>query len=287
MRPKLTLLAGIALASICICAILGCSINKEKQVVTDSSRPEWSYDKPFYLRPAAGPEALTQFDEGDIPEILVAKRLLTTPRPLVSDPRMWPRTAIWVTPDEGMTWEKVGYFGLQQNNYYLPVDEDGTYGIRFIGPGVPPANSKPPKPHMRYIVDTRPPRIAVFISPNKTVYHPGDIIEVEWEASDINLLEDSTIVSTCSDGQAPKFEWKPLEGPFDTSDTACFEISEDSVNKTVLVRITTRDRAGNVGLGYSCPIYVVPAPPMAQPEAEPEAATPPAPSKVDATSEDK
>jgi len=267
--------ASVIVSGVLVCLILtGCPSRKEK-VFQDSSAPEWSYDQPFYMRPANGQQGLTRFD-GPASEVYVSKRQLAIPRPRVNDPRKAPRTAIWVTTDAASTWQKVGYFGLQQGYFYLPVDTDGDYGIRFIGPGIPPSRCRPPKPHIVFHVDTTPPEITVFVQPSAEHYLPGEMLGVEWEASDINLKPQSVRVGVCLNSELAEFDWSPLGLTHPRIGLEQLVIPTEAVDKVMRIRVTAEDRAGNLGFGYSCPIPVViePPEPRAVPATRPGATRP-------------
>jgi hypothetical protein len=257
---KRTLMLCSPFLSVIILVIAGCCTNPEKgdecPKFSDKSTPEWSYDQPFYVKPADGVKPMKTFD-GEIVEYYTTKRLLQIPRPAVGNSRKAPRIAIWVTKDGGMCWKKIGYFGLQQHYFPYEVRTDGTYGIRFIGPGIPPAECKPPKPHFNFYVDTTPPDITLFVSPDQDCYFPGQTIHVEWQAHDVNLTPDSVQVSICIDSKAQSLCWTPLNVSYPTSGGMDIAIPDDAIDKTIMVRVTARDRADNLGQAYSCPVNVV------------------------------
>jgi hypothetical protein len=228
---------------------------KETPALTDKATPEWSYDQPFYIRPADGVDPIKEFNS-KVPEYYTSKRLLQIPRPDVSDTRKAPRTAIWVTKDNGMSWKRIGYFGLQQVYYPYEVMTDGTYGIRFIGPGIPPADCKPPKPHMIFYVDTVPPEVTVFISPDQECYYPGQMVHIEWKIADQNLSDEPIQVSVCMDSKAKDLCWAPLNQSYYAEGQADMVVPDDAIDKTLLIRVDVYDRAKNLGQGYSCPINV-------------------------------
>jgi hypothetical protein len=257
-------------ASVIMLIITGCCNNPENKdeypKFTDKSTPEWSYDQPFYVRPADGVKPIKTFDD-QIVEYYTTKRLLQIPRPAVGNPRKAPRIAIWETKDGGMCWKKIGYFGLQQQYFPYEVRTDGTFGIRFIGPGIPPSECKPPKPHMNFFVDTVPPEITLFVSPDQDCYYPGQSIHVEWQAHDVNLAPDSVQVCICIDSKSQNLCWTPLNVCYPTFGDVDITIPDDAIDKTIMVRVTARDKAGNIGQAYSCPVNVVYETVTVEPEA--------------------
>ncbi len=285
---NLSIACVVALA-IGLIPLAGCCQESEKKPreckpvktkAKEDATPEWSYDAPFYVRPADGMPPITSFDRDPV-EVYTRKRILQVPRPCIGDSRKAPRIALWMSKDRGIHWERIGYFGIQQSYFHYRLDKDGHYGIRFIGPGIPPAQCKPPKPHMLYIVDTKSPAITVYVRPDEEVYTVGQIVTVEWSASDPHLKPDSVKINLCVDCGCTTDElpWKclgenlPVEGSMD------IQIPADAVGKKLTIRVSALDKAGNLGHGFSCPLPVVePEPePTTQPSTQP--ATQPASKK--------
>ncbi len=255
---------GFILISVLISGLLlGCPDEKRKKF-KDTANPEWAYDMPFYYKPVDGPKPLKDFVE-PAPDIYVNKKLIQIPRPLIGDDRKGPRIAIWMTDDNGVHWEKIGYFGLQQHYFPYRVDEDGIYGIRFIGPGIPPAECKPPKPHMNYYVDTTPPEISVFISPDQEFYTPGQMITIDWSAIDENIKPESAKISVCLDSESANLRWDALGKVHYCIGSTQLVIPDEAIDKTLTIRVTAEDKAGNLGYGYSCQIPVMYEPAATQP----------------------
>ncbi len=248
---KLFVLCSIAISFYSLSS--GCDKRKE---FVDTANPEWAYDKPFYYKPTDGPMPLDNFAQ-PAPDIYINKKIIQIPRPKIGDDRKAPRVAIWVTDDNGIHWEKIGYFGLQQHYFSYPVEKDGTYGIRFIGPGIPPAKCKPPKPHMNFHVDTTPPEISVFISPDKEFYTPGDMITIDWTAIDENIIPLSAKISVCLDSESAHLRWDALGKRHHCIGSTQLVIPDEAIDKTLTIRITAEDKAGNIGYGYSCDIPVM------------------------------
>ncbi len=256
---------GLIIISFVISGLLmGCPDERKK--FKDTANPEWAYDKPFYYKPIDGPAPIKNFNQ-PAPDIYTNKKLIQIPRPAIGDIRKAPRIAIWLTDDNGIHWEKIGYFGLQQHYFPYKVDEDGLYGIRFIGPGIPPAECKPPKPHMNYYVDTTPPEISVFISPDQEFYTPGQMITIDWSAIDENIEQESVKISVCLDSETANLRWDALGKIHHCIGSTKLVIPDEAIDKTLTIRIVAEDKAGNLGYGYSCPIIVMyePLPATTQP----------------------
>jgi len=230
--------------------------NPPKTVCKEDATPEWSYDAPFYVKPVDGLPPLVNFEQEPV-EVFTQKPLLQIPRPAVGDFRKAPRIAIWMTNDKGIHWKRIGYFGIQQSYFHYRLKKDGMYGIRFIGPGIPPAKCKPPKPHFNFIVDSVPPLVRVFIDPDQDVYEAGQMITVEWKADDPYLKPDSVKIAICLGPDAHECEWTPIGDSFPCEGTLEIQVPEEAINRKMFVRVTAMDMAENLGHGFSCPITVV------------------------------
>lgn len=251
------LMTSLALAGGMVTLTSCCCCEKKEKLFSDSARPEWSYDQPYYVKPAGAEKPLKIFD-GPIPDIYTQQRLIQIPRPEVGDMKKAPRIAIWMTKDNGIHWDRIGYFGLEQTYFPFEVEGDGDYGIRFIGPGIPPAQCKPPKPHMNFHVDSIPPDIAVFVQPDQDCYYPGQTITVDWCITDPNLDPDSIEVGACIDKNYSKvFKWEKLDAKYSASGALDLIIPDEAIDKILSIRVIARDKAKNLGHGYSCPLSVV------------------------------
>ncbi len=255
-----------------LCFLTGCPHKKDK-LFKDTAFPEWSYDKPFYYIPADPPPTVGKFPISKPIEIYTNRKLIEIPRPKIGDIRKAPRIAIWLTPDNSLHWEKIGYFGLHQRFFPYIVDDDGNYGIRFIGPDIPPAKCKPPKPHMIFHVDTTPPLITVYISPDKEYYTAGDKITVTWLVDDINYVPNSTRISVCIDSETPELRWSELDKNYPETGSLNIIIPDIAIDKTMTIKVSAKDKAGNVSIGYSVEIPVIYQPPTTEPTTKPSTAT--------------
>lgn len=267
-----------------LCLALGCQEKdrdlSDRQVADveykNAATPEWTFDRPFYIKPADSTKPVKNFD-GPPKEIYTQKRELHIPRPAAGNPRKAPRVAIWLTKDNGLKWERIGYFGLQQSVFAFQVKRDGDYGIRFIGPGIPPAKCKPPKPHMVFHVDSEAPEITVFVEPDCEVYQPGQTLTIEWTSLDPNLKANDTRISVCLDHKGRELRWLDLGKSHPESGKLDLVIPKDAIDKTMVVRVSAVDQAENYGFGYSCllPVVCEPTPtPAAAPATQPAKAGP-------------
>lgn len=232
--------------------------------------PEWAYDAPFYFKPAAEAElkplAVARGD-GDTEHYYTNKRLIEIVRPEngVTADRA-PRLAVYWSDTQGYYWQRSGYFGLGQTHFAMPVKGDGDYGIRFVGPGLPPSPTKPTAPHRIYHVDTRPPRIAMTVRPEQDAYAPGEVVTIEWTATDANPAEQAVRVAVSRDGEdswekpggEPRrgSQWKLMPAAFADEGALAYTIPDDTAGRGIRLHVIATDRAGNVGRAESSVLNV-------------------------------
>ncbi len=230
--------------------------------------PEWTYDAPFYIRPVQGPLLDTSVQPYMPLEYYVKDQMIQIARPPVGDPRKVPRIAIWLTRDGGMRWNNVGYFGRQQSYFPLRAKLDGDYAIRFMGPGIAPPSCRPPRPHRVYYVDTTPPKVTVFVSPAADAYAVGQIVTLQWTSEDKHLEDNSAQIGSCFNYETVELSWTKLGKWHATDSRVDIAIPEVAVHKSVVFRVSVSDKAGNLGHGFSCPLWVV-LPEELQPTSQP------------------
>ncbi len=284
MNSVRTLMACAALAAL----LGGCSGQGKKngnsnRVYFDPANqyPEWAYDAPFYYRPAGERGKIGETVEPKVPggpyHHYASERTIYLPRPNnIREPNLparttakdfAPRIAVYWTQDGGHTWERHGYFGVGQSFYALLTENDGIYGFRLVGPGLPPAKCIPPRPQVVYHVDTTPPNVAVFVEPNQPLYGVGDEITVHWLAMDENLVDRPVSLASCWEEDVPGQEdccdaiccEQPAEG------SMTFVIPPRAVGYGIRIKGEAQDRAKNVGVGLSALLPVVAEVPSTQP----------------------
>lgn len=249
------IIKGLCLLSLVLSA--GCSEQRDVRF----ELPEWAYDKPFYYLPAEAIPSINRFPLDKPLELYSNRLLIEIPRPEVVSSAKAPRVAIWLTDDGGINWQKIGYFGLYQRYFPYIVERDGSYGIRFVGPGIPPARSTPPRPHMIYNVDTTAPVVVVYVEPARESYTAGQKIKLSWTVSDINYKPSSTRIYIAIDSDRPRIKWDCINKDFSEDGSINIVIPDQAIDKVMLVKVIAQDKAGNIGIGYSSRIPVVYEPP--------------------------
>ncbi len=255
----------------------------------DTQYPAWAYDAPFYYRPARDHgdvgEEIPPVRPGDPTHYYVRSHTLYLPRPeqepderspmpelgpRSSQADLEPRIEVYQTETGGIEWYRVGCFGLGQTHFACQVDCDGVYGFRFVGPGLPPAKCTPPRPQKVYHVDTLKPETVVYVEPNQAVYPVGQTVTIHWSARDDALADNPVSIAACWEStDLSKARWHELLNDQRADGSTTFVVPPDAVDREILIRAAGRDRAGNLGVGFSVPMPVTDEPPATPPAAEP------------------
>lgn len=219
--------------------------------------PEWAYNQQSYVKPAAELTPEVKARPNDPLHYFTREKVVMIRRPAGYTPEEVPQVALYWTDNNGFHWHKAGYFGREQTFFPFEVEEDGDYGIRFIGPGQEPAKETPAFPERVYHVDTAPPEVEVFIEPEQTWYTPGQTITISWTAKDYHLIENPVTISMAMDFTAD--DHKPIEVQRDLADSGSisYEIPSEAVDHEIRFRVEAMDRAANLGLAYSYALQVV------------------------------
>ncbi|MBN1342643.1 MAG: hypothetical protein JXQ73_08190 [Phycisphaerae bacterium] len=236
--------------------------------------PEWAFDAPFYYRPAKDRgdvgEEVAPAAPGAPPHFYVRNRTIFLPRPDQESsktspmPEMGPRTtpfdlapriAVYWTEDAGQTWTRAGYFGVGQTHFAFPVDNDGSYGFRFVGPGLPVPKCTPPRPQAVYHVDTEPPALTLYIEPNLPAYQVDQSVKIHWMAADAHLTDAPVSVCVCwGEDELGKPSWTDVASKQPAEGSATFVIPARAAGERIGVRGEAWDRSGNRRVGP--PVYI-------------------------------
>ncbi len=255
---KYRLFVGVVVCWLILLA--GCATEREFRPGTDY--PEWAFDRPTYQRPAKEPVPFIEGREG-LPDIYYNKQsIVFIKRPERPDPRKAPRPAVFSTKDNGQSWKKEGHFGIGVPYFVFQVPEDGTYGICIIGahrPDLAPANLQ--IQHVQ-VVDSTDPQVEVSISPEEAPYWVGQRIWLSWKITDAHLVKaPGKLYSKVVDSDKPT-PWELLKTGMANSGTARVVIEQMPQRaEGVLFRIEATDKMGNIGVGYSKRLEVLPSVP--------------------------
>ncbi len=279
----------IATTSALVVALLAAACNqpeyaKQAAMPPDPGEtlPEWAFDAPFYFQPTteAMPRPVTEANPDYPTHYYVNRRVFPIDRPdnEVHLDRA-PRIAVWWTNTNGGAWARSGFLGLGQTHFHFVAGDDGDYGIRFVGPGIRESLTQETVPHRIYHVDTVAPCITVRVAPEQPVYYPEDELVITWTVEDPNLDADSIRLNVCwswenpdmlelrrpdNEGEPPRDNppppatrlWWPYKADCSPNDMATFTIPARAQGEALQFQVRAKDRAGNYGAGYSCPIFV-------------------------------
>ena len=286
-RRRCASAAAVALAL----ALVGCQQNRcdrQANLPPDPGEtlPEWAFDAPHYFRPP--PDLVPQpvgDSRTDLPgHYYVNRRVFMVDRPTLEVPsNREPRVAVWWTSTNGKLWAKAGHFGLGQTHFAFVGGDDGDYGLRFLGPGIEESLQEQTVPHRVYHLDTAIPRVQVSVAGGGRVVDPGAAIEVAWEVADQNLDPASVRLAVCfvpenpdepqipsptqgtgpgpamvpaagAVGDEPRL-WQPIPGAKDAVGSV-EHVVPATPGRSIQFQVRTRDKAGNVGVGYSPVLHI-------------------------------
>jgi hypothetical protein len=232
--------------------------------------PGWAYDAPSYVKPAQQLTPEPSARPGDPSHYFTKEKVVMISRPSGYTPEEAPRVAIWWTDNNGFHWHKAGYFGREQSFFPFEVEEDGDYGIRFVGPGQELAMQAVAYPERVYHVDTVIPEVQVTVNPDQTWYNPGQKVTVFWRAEDYHLIETPVRITALVDFTAN--EQKPIEiqKGLAAEGAITYVLPQEMLDHEVRFRVDAIDRANNLGIAFSHALQVV-SEPVEPPAAEPAA----------------
>jgi len=213
--------------------------------------PEWAFDQPEYVKPAAPDQHEPIAQPNDPRHFFTNKRIVMVEQPTGYTPEETPRIAVYYTDDNGFHWHKAGYFGREQSYFPLETDEDGDYGVNFVGPGQKPEEHTPAYPERMYHVDTMLPEVMVNIDPEKTWYDVGETIRISWEAKDPHLEQFPVRIGMLMDFTASEHDLIELQRDLPDEGSIDYRISSETEGHEIVFRIEALDRASNLGLAYS------------------------------------
>ncbi|MDD4892337.1 MAG: hypothetical protein PHU85_20635, partial [Phycisphaerae bacterium] len=196
------------------------------------------------------------------PHYYTREKTVMIKRPDVSPATKTPRLAVYYSNDEGRRWHKAGYFGMDANFFAFVAPEEGTYRIRFVGPGFAPTrlcDSIPP--HRVYHVDATPPSAIVQVNPVKPTYQVGDTVTLSWNVTDPNLDPKGTV--TIYEVTHPAKV--KISGDYPLNGSVGVVVPPSAADGGVRFGVEATDKAGNIGRGFSFLLQTVAA--ASQPEA--------------------
>lgn len=127
------------------------------------------------------------------------------------------RVDLWVTRDEGRSWQKWSQHDGKGGNVRVSLDAkenpqlEGNYGFRLVPVSGAGLSEREPvagdSPDMRVVLDVTPPQIDLFApqsDPNAL-----DTLVIQWKATDKNFGDDPITLEWSDSATGP---WKPVAG---------------------------------------------------------------------------
>jgi hypothetical protein len=159
---------------------------------------------------------------------------------------------LWVTRSNGGAWHKMDEMAGSQSPFRARLGSDGEYGFKLVFESESGMRSPAPRmgqiPDLVLELDTTPPQLAIF-APRPVPDQPGKVI-LSWSMTDTNPDRSSaaTRLEYSADGQT----WQPIELPGGRPSWDTYEWTlPPGVPPKVLLRLTARDKAGNVATAAS------------------------------------
>lgn len=218
--------------------------------------PEWTYDKPSYMKAAADLQPEPRAREEDPLHYFTNKKLVPIRQPGGYKPEEIPRVAVWYTDNNGFDWQRAGYLGRIETYFWFDAPGDGDYGIRFVGPGQEPAKVPVAEPIRVYHVDTTLPDVELIVDPNQAWYQPGQTVVITWKAHDYHLKEQPVEIGLSTDFSSEHPSWTVLQKDLEAEGSYSYAIPNDAADRGLTFRVAALDRAGNLGMAFSHLIQV-------------------------------
>lgn len=149
---------------------------------------------------------------------------------------------LWTTRNGGGTWAKTDRIDGCVSPFRSKLGSEGHYGFKLVFESESGQRTEEPKPGQlpdsTLELDTTPPQITIYPVQGAG---PGHVL-IKWQASDRNLEPNSLRLSYSSDGR----NWNDIDTRRKTEPNFDWKLP-DGVPAQVFLRISMRDRAGNVG----------------------------------------
>jgi hypothetical protein len=148
---------------------------------------------------------------------------------------------VWMTPDDGQTWQKLTAATQKDNAIDVSLPGEGIFGLCLMGSGPNSSNQAPPKgetPDWRVIVDTTKPEAHL----TSVRSGPDGSYDVVWTASDKHLKPEPVDLEF---SKGPDGPWMPMATHL-KNDGRYHWAPIRPVTGPIYVRMHATDLAGNV-----------------------------------------
>ena len=163
------------------------------------------------------------------------------------------KVEIWITSDQGQTWQKLGEDTQPKSHVTVELPGEGLFGLTIVvtnGRGFGASAPRPgDAPQMLVEVDTTRP-VAEIKSVRQSAEDSG-AVHITWTASDRNMAANAVELFYASDLQGV---WTPIAKGLRSDDH--YRWVPAKTDTEVFIRLMARDMAGNVTVVTS-PAFVV------------------------------
>jgi len=254
---RLTLWSAIAVA---VWAV-GCTqSDKNPDWNPRAEYPPWAYDAPFYYRPTEDLKALETVAD-NIGVYYTRNEYFFVRHPTGYQVPGVPRVAVWYSRTQGRHWRRWGYFGVEQSHFLCKAEADGRHWIRFVGPDQGICEVPPGQPHRIYVVDTKPPKTALTVTPPAFedgqkqvphVYQVGERVVLQWTVTDANLASGTVKLGTCFAKFPHNLVWRRFPQALPATGKMNVDIPPEAVlDGGLRFRIEATDKAGNTSAAFT------------------------------------
>jgi hypothetical protein len=193
---------------------------------------------------AAGPSG-----PGALPplHILNTKRFPLQYRVTQVGPSGLGKVELWMTRDDGRTWEKYGEDRQLTPPMQVELREEGVYGFRLVLQSRAGLGKKPPAsgdlPEIRVEVDTTPPTAQLFAP--EVEPRTKNTLLLTWSASDRNLAANPITLQYSAELRDEA--WQTIATDLPNTGRYTWELPAN-IPARVYLKLIVRDLAGNVAV---------------------------------------
>lgn len=255
--------------------VAGCvQVDENPKFNPPEELPAWAYDAPFYYEPPEDLPALETIGDG-IGVYYTNDQSFFIRHPGGCQLGGVPRVGVYYSMDMGGTWNKAGYYGVEQTHFNFLAKHEGKYWIRFVGPGQGIVDCPPGVPHRIYVADRSSPTIVLTVLPSPWddeekgiphIYKAGQNVRLSWGVSDANLDPNSIRMGICFAEFPFNVVWSALPEPLEEADSITVELPPEAAHHGgIRFRLAARDKCGNIGMSMTDVLHVQaaePVPPM-------------------------
>ncbi|MER3415169.1 MAG: hypothetical protein C4297_03025 [Gemmataceae bacterium] len=153
---------------------------------------------------------------------------------------------LWVTRDDGRTWQRLGEDPDRRPPFPVELQEEGVYGFKLIvrnkaglGRGIPQPGESP---DVRVEVDVTPPQAKLYApeaDPRKK-----DTLTLVWEVIDRNLATRPIAIKWA---ERPEGPWQVIASDLPNTGRYLWKLPQE-IPYRVYLRLEAQDQAGNISV---------------------------------------